>query len=266
MNLAPKAASAAQTKENDRAIFPLARHAACFMVGLSGCVAATSKGFTDASHVASPATSVPSRLGPLPAGFVDLQEVLPGLRIDLRYLSSNNFTGRRVDGYCRNRGIATLAAAQALQRVQARAKAVGLELLLYDAYRPQRAVDAFVAWAADAAETSMRNQYYPRVAKGRLFPEGYIAARSGHSRGSTVDLTLVSSAEGTPLDMGSSFDLFDPLSHTDADNVTARARRNRNFLRELMHAEGFLNLPQEWWHFTLQNEPFPDTYFDFIVD
>lgn len=203
----------------------------------------------------------------LPEGFVYIDDVVPGVRQDLRYAGSNNFVGRPVIGYLGHRAILSKEAAQALAGVQKDLTAFGLALLVFDAYRPQQAVDDFVAWSKDPHETRMQAEYYPNVAKRLLFPEGYIAERSGHSRGSTIDLTLVSAnAPYKPLDMGTHFDYFGPESWPDYPGVTPQQRANRLLLQTLMQQHGFKAYAQEWWHFTYANEPFPDRYFNFVVE
>lgn len=205
----------------------------------------------------------------LPPGFVDLADAVPGIAVELRYAGHHNFIGTPIDGYetagSRGRGaLLTHPAASALGRAQEVLRPFGLGLLVYDAYRPQRAVDHFVRWSHDLEDQRMKADFYPEVDKARLFELGYIAQKSGHSRGSTVDLTLVSLADGRPLDMGSPWDFFDPLSWPDSAAVPAAARAHRLLLRTVMMAQGFRPYDQEWWHFTLENEPFPDTYFDFV--
>ncbi len=201
----------------------------------------------------------------MPQGFVHVDEVIPDLRVNLRYRGSDNFMGRPVDGYEGERLILTRAAADALAEVQAQLRAHGLSLLVYDGYRPQRAVDHFVRWAKDLDDQVNKAAYYPDVSKSTLFEQGYIADRSGHTRGSTMDLTIVEAATGTPLDMGTPWDHFGPESWPSYTGLTAQQRANRLLLRSLMLENGFTPYEQEWWHFTLANEPYPDTYFDFPV-
>ncbi|OQX10395.1 MAG: peptidase M15 [Desulfobulbaceae bacterium A2] len=204
----------------------------------------------------------------LPPGFVVLDTQATGIQLDLRYASSRNFIGERIDGYLGDHLILTQEAAEALTRVQQELQPFGLGLKVFDGYRPQRAVDHFVRWAADLADTRMKEEYYPEVDKKDLFKDGYIAARSSHSRGSTVDLTIVAlrdGATGEELDMGSSFDLFGPRSWPDNPEVPAPSRAHRLLLQTLMKKHGFLPYAQEWWHFTLKDEPFAESYFDFPV-
>ncbi|MDD3608451.1 MAG: M15 family metallopeptidase [Halothiobacillaceae bacterium] len=201
-----------------------------------------------------------------PALFVNVHDVAPDVLCQLRYLGADNFVGAPVEGYRANRCLLTRPAAEALARVDARLASFGLGLHLFDAYRPQRAVDHFVRWAQDVADTRTQAIYYPRLDKARLFPEGYIAKRSGHSRGSTVDVTLIERRTGQPLPMGTPFDFFGPESWPDDPGQKAEVRAHRLLLRTLMQSEGFMPYAQEWWHFTLGNEPFPDTYFDFPVE
>jgi muramoyltetrapeptide carboxypeptidase len=208
-------------------------------------------------------------LGPRPveADLVDLAEAIPGLRVELKYAGTDNFLGAVVDGYGgKPRALLSRPAAEALGRVQRQLSPFGLGLLVYDAYRPQRAVDHFVRWAKDLEDQSRKSVQYPRVDKAKLFELGYIAARSGHTRGSTVDLTLCRLEDGQPLDMGSAYDLFDEISWPSSDAVPAEARANRLLLRSLMLQNGFRPLKEEWWHFTLEGEPYPETYFDIPLD
>ena len=206
---------------------------------------------------------------PLPDGFVYLDEAVPDLIVELRYATDDNFVGRPVDGYGRNaRAVLSVPAAEALARVQAALAPFGLGFKVFDAYRPQRAVDHFVRWGRDLEDRRTKADYYPDVAKEHLFSEGYIAERSSHSRGSTVDLTIVhrdARDAVRELDMGSAYDFFGPVSWPDSTAVTARQRANRALLRQLMAAHGFTPYGQEWWHFTLADEPFPGTYFDFPI-
>jgi D-alanyl-D-alanine dipeptidase len=203
---------------------------------------------------------------PLPEGFVYADTLIPGLRVDLRYRGSDNFLGVPVDGYRGERLILTREAAVALAKVQEALQPMGLGLLVYDGYRPQRAVDHFVRWATDPEDQQNKAAYYPDVDKSRLIAGGYIAERSGHSRGSTVDLTLVELASGAPLDMGTPWDYFGPESWPSFEGITDEQQANRQLLRVQMLQQGFRPLPEEWWHFTLEGEPFPDAYFDFPVE
>ncbi|MFD3780148.1 M15 family metallopeptidase [Streptomyces sp. NPDC058612] len=203
--------------------------------------------------------------GSAPPGFAALAHVDPTVRQDMRYATARNFTGRPVDGYEDPVCLLARPAADALRRAQRGLLLRGLSLKVYDCYRPQRAVDRFVRWAGDPADQGTKADYYPDVDKDRLIPDGYIAERSGHSRGSTVDVTLVDAASGRELDMGTPFDLFGPRSHTDSPAVPPAARANRLLLLRALRAQGFVNLPEEWWHFTHRPEVFPDTHFDFPV-
>jgi D-alanyl-D-alanine dipeptidase len=203
----------------------------------------------------------------LPPGFVYLRDVAPEIQVNLRYYSKDNFLGVRVNGYEKPVCIVTDPAAHALSKVQEELATFGLGLLVYDAYRPQSAVDHFWRWAQDLADKKMKADYYPQVEKTKLFEQGYIAARSGHSRGSSVDVTIVSLSENsTPLDMGTRWDFFDPSSWSNATNVTAAQRAHRMLLQKLMTKHGFEPLKEEWWHFKLKDEPFPGRYFDFPVE
>jgi D-alanyl-D-alanine dipeptidase len=204
---------------------------------------------------------------PLPKGFVYADEVVPDLRLDLRYATNHNFVGEHIDGYVRPRPILTREAAEALKKAQEELRSFGLGLKVFDAYRPQRAVDHFVRWAKDVKDTRMKAEFYPGVRKEDLFRDDYIAAKSGHSRGSTVDLTIVplDEASARELDMGSGFDFFGPESWPTFSGISPERRAHRMLLQILMKRCGFKPYPKEWWHFTLENEPFPDTYFDFSV-
>ncbi|WP_247121172.1 M15 family metallopeptidase [Kordiimonas marina] len=197
------------------------------------------------------------------AGFADLGASIPGLIVEARYAGRENFMGRPVAGYHANKAFLAKPAAEALQAVQAALAREGLGLKVFDAYRPQRAVDDFMAWCADAGDTVRKADYYPDVDKGQLVAKGYIAEKSGHSRGSTVDLTLVK--DGVELDMGSGFDFFGPVSHYAAEGLTDAQKANRKLLRDVMARHGFEPYAPEWWHFTLRHEPYPDTYSDFPV-
>ena len=202
----------------------------------------------------------------LPEGFVYVDQIVTELRIDLRYRLADNFLGANVDGYSGERAILTRQAARALGLVQSELRSQGLGLLIFDAYRPQRAVNHFARWAKDLSATAMKQRYYPEVEKIELFSQGYIAALSGHSRGSTVDLTLVSlSPPFEQLDMGTTFDFFSPRSWLDAKGLSAAQEHNRALLQRTMKTYGFTPYAKEWWHFTLNAEPFPETYFDFEI-
>lgn len=201
----------------------------------------------------------------VPEGFVELQALIPTLELDVRYASSDNFIGEPITGYLAAKIYLSQQAAARLAEVQAELASDNLGLKVFDGYRPQRAVDHFVRWAQDLRDNRMQSRYYPAVAKEHLFRDGYIAARSGHTRGSTVDLTLVHLHTGEELDMGSPWDFFDPMSWPDSRAVTEQHYANRMRLREIMLRHGFNPLATEWWHFTLREEPFPEQYFDFPI-
>ncbi|HEX9079353.1 MAG TPA: M15 family metallopeptidase [Desulfuromonadaceae bacterium] len=214
--------------------------------------------------------AVPSLAEPAPArlpdGFTYCESVIPDIRTDLRYATTHNFVGDRIEGYRQPRCILTRKAALALRDVQDELRPFGLGLKVFDAYRPQRAVDHFVRWAHNLTDTRMKAEFYPGVEKAHLFRDDYIAARSGHSRGSTVDVTIVSLRGGTELDMGTGFDFFGPESWPACPAMTAQARANRLLLQGVMKRHGFRPYAREWWHFTLETEPFPTTYFDVPVE
>ncbi|MFI0430021.1 M15 family metallopeptidase [Mariniflexile sp. HMF6888] len=201
----------------------------------------------------------------LPEGFVYVKSIIPDLDVELRYNTSNNFVGKRIDGYQSNKLILTKQAALALKEVQESLQDRNLCLKVYDGYRPQRAVDHFMSWAKDLNDTINKQAFYPDVDKLDLFVEEYIAARSGHSKGSTVDVTIINGNTGEPLDMGSNYDFFGEASWVNYKNINESQKANRQLLQEVMLKFGFKNYPKEWWHFTLKDEPFPDTYFDFPV-
>ncbi|WP_100612232.1 M15 family metallopeptidase [Confluentibacter lentus] len=204
-------------------------------------------------------------LGQLPEGFVYVKDVIPDLEVELRYSSSKNFVGKVIDGYQSNKLILTEAAANALKLVQLELEQQDMCLLLFDGYRPQRAVNHFMKWAEDLNDTINKNQFYPDVDKKDLFKEDYIASRSGHSKGSTVDVTIINAKTKKPLDMGSNYDFFGKQSWTDYKDISEEQKSNRKLLLKIMTKHGFVNFYKEWWHFTLKNEPFPNTYFDFPV-
>ncbi|MBR2570552.1 MAG: M15 family metallopeptidase [Clostridia bacterium] len=199
------------------------------------------------------------------SGFVSLSEAVPDAIPEIRYHSTYNFVGDRIDGYDLPAALLTREAARALKAASGDLIRRGFRLKIYDAYRPQSAVDHFLRWAKDPADTRMQAYFYPGIAKESLIPQGYIAVRSGHTRGSTVDLTLFDMAEGRDADMGSPFDWFGCESRTDYQDLTREQSANRTALRSAMVSRGFRPYSGEWWHFTLENEPFPDTYFTFPV-
>lgn len=214
----------------------------------------------------------------LPSGFVYLRAVAPDVLQDIRYHGSENFMGRPVAAYQAPTCILSEPAALALRAAQAQSLLHGLTLKVFDCYRPQTAVHDFVRWGRDLSDQKAKGSYYPAVPKEELFQRGYIAEKSGHSRGSTVDLTLVvvdglraakvvrgPLVDGQEVDMGSPFDLFDVRSHTDNSDLPPEVQHNRRWLRTLLAQQGFRNLPEEWWHYTLANEPYADSYFDFPV-
>lgn len=203
---------------------------------------------------------------PIPEGFVYVDEIIPDLEVELRYYSTHNFVGDTIAGYHANRLILTLETAEALKMVQEDLENENLCLKVYDGYRPQKAVNHFVHWARELNDTINKQEFYPEVKKRNLFKEGYIASRSGHSRGSTVDLTIIDAETLEPLDMGSQYDFFGLQSWVSYQNISAKQKENRLHLQRVMQKHGFRSYSKEWWHFTLRNEPFPDTYFDFPVD
>lgn len=228
--------------------------------------------------------------GKMPEGFVEVKTAIPSLQLDIRYAGPHNFVGERIDGYSAPKCILTKKAATALAQVQRELAPFSLSLKVYDGYRPQRAVDHFVRWAKNIGDTRTKREFYPTLEKRDLFKDDYIAAKSGHSRGSTVDLTIVTlpvseQAAWRPgekleacyspvevrfrdngLDMGTGFDCFHELSHTENGKVGQQQRINRLLLKTIMEKHGFKNYEKEWWHFTLRDEPFSETYFDFVIE
>ena len=200
-----------------------------------------------------------------PSGFVLISDYVPGVIQEIRYHSTYNFVGERIDGYEEPVALITIEAARALKSVANEMNVQGYRLKIFDAYRPLCAVKHFVLWGIEDQDIRMKPYFYPDLQKQELFSGGYIASRSSHTRGSTVDLTLLDMATGKELDMGSPFDLFSGISHPDSRQVTDEQYANRMTLRSVMVRNGFEPIDCEWWHFTLKEEPYPDTYFEFPV-
>ena len=249
------------------------RLAALLLAGamlLSGC--ASSKGddrsssAADDSSTSTESVSKVSTSADDPSGFVLLSEAVPDAILEIRYYSTYNFVGDRIDGYEEPLAFLTIEAAGALKEVSDDLKEQGYRLKIFDAYRPQMAVTNFMEWAKDVDDTRMKEYFYPELDKSVLFDQGYIAEKSGHSRGSTVDLTLFDMRTEKEVDMGGTFDYFGELSHPDYKEITDEQYANRMILRDAMLAHGFKPLEEEWWHFTLENEPYPDTYFTFPIN
>jgi D-alanyl-D-alanine dipeptidase len=199
-----------------------------------------------------------------PTAFVDASTVVPGLIVEMRYAGAHNFVGRPIDGYEAPRCLLSQAAAAALAEVARDLAPRGLHIKVFDCYRPTRAVANFVRWARDLKDTAGKAEFYPDVDKRTLFRDGYIASQSGHSRGSTIDMSLAND-DGHELDLGTPFDFFSPKSWPADPTVTPEQHANRMLLAAAMRRHGFRPYDREWWHFTLRGEPFPDTYFDFPV-
>lgn len=222
-----------------------------------------------------------------PPNFVYLHEIDPSIIISLRYASSENFIGAPLPGYINNKALITLQAAEALKKAQQEFLQDGYSLVIYDAYRPQQAVDAFMQWSKEPLNQIKKEQYYPYVNKRDVFKLGYVASHSGHTRGSTVDVTLIKKdsilttiketkrtlldgrtipfLDDNTVDMGSSFDLFDPVSHYENNLISDEHKKMRLYLKNVMEKHGFKQYPKEWWHFRLEKEPFSDTYFNFPI-
>lgn len=197
--------------------------------------------------------------------FAYVDELVPGIRWDAKYATWDNFTGTPVDGYGANRIVGTRALCAALEDARDKAAAHGFGLLIWDGYRPQRAVDAFLRWSRLPEDGRTKARHYPNIERSEMFDRGYVAARSGHTRGSTVDLTLYDLRTGGLVAMGGDHDLMDAMSHHDAPGIPPLEAANRRRLRSVMEACGFTSYACEWWHYTLSEEPYPDTYFDFPV-
>ena len=204
----------------------------------------------------------------LPENFVLIKDFVPSISVEMRYGTNNNFTGKPIPGYESRQAVITITTASALKKVQKELNKLGLGLKIFDAYRPQKAVNYFIKWSNQPNDTVMKNKYYPNLKKETLFDLGYIALKSGHTRGSTVDVTLLyvsGPKKGKEVDMGSVWDLFGVGSGYAYKAISNSQKANRKLLRELMITHEFLPYDKEWWHFSLNNEPYPDTYFDFIV-
>jgi zinc D-Ala-D-Ala dipeptidase len=198
-------------------------------------------------------------------GFIFVDEAVPGIRWDAKYATWDNFTGKPVDGYLANRIVGTMALCAALQTAQQVAASLGFGLLLWDGYRPQRAVDRFLHWSKQVEDGRRKQRHYPNIERPEMFEKGYVAARSGHSRGGTVDLTLYHLDSSELALMGGEHDLMDPVSHHGAEGITPVEARNRQYLRCVMEDCGFTSYHCEWWHYSLKDEPYPNTYFDFPI-
>ncbi|CAM4092536.1 M15 family metallopeptidase [Gillisia limnaea] len=202
----------------------------------------------------------------LPSGFVYVKEMIPDIVLEMRYAGNHNFIGKPINGYQQPKAILTTAAAEALKKVQIELENQGYCLKIFDAYRPQRAVNHFIEWARNPKDAIMKATFYPGIDKKDLFSLGYISTRSGHSRGSTVDLTLIDANTGEEINMGGSYDFFGEISHHDSTQITLEQKEKRELLKQTMSKHGFRSYLQEWWHYTLRIEPYPDTYFDFEVE
>ncbi|MFC5472250.1 M15 family metallopeptidase [Cohnella suwonensis] len=209
---------------------------------------------------------VPEKKRKLPEDFVYVDEVVPSAKINIRYAGEYNFIGEKIDGYKAPYAILTVKAAKALKRASDELGKQGYGLLILDAYRPKKAVGQFVRWSRDPEDTKMKAIFYPDVDKANVFKLGFVASKSGHSRGSTVDLTLYDLKTGNPVDMGSPYDFFGAISSHGTKLITKRQTANRNVLKNALAKYGFTPYSKEWWHYTLTKEPFPDRYFDFDVE
>ncbi|MDI4646109.1 M15 family metallopeptidase [Cohnella hashimotonis] len=219
-----------------------------------------------AAQAAKPAESPPAKKNKLPKGFVYLDEVIPAAEYDIRYYSEYNFVGARVDGYKAPYAVMTQQAAKALKAVGDDLADKGYKLVIYDAYRPQKAVDHFIRWSKNPKDQKTKAIFYPDTDKAKLFKLGYLSGKSGHSRGSTVDLSIASIKTGKLVDMGGSFDFLGPASAHGAKLADAAQTANRNLLKKVMEKRGFKAYSKEWWHYTLAKEPYPKTYFNFDVE
>ncbi|WFB62611.1 M15 family metallopeptidase [Sphingobacterium sp. WM] len=201
----------------------------------------------------------------IPNSFIELKRMVPNIEIELRYFGNHNFMGRRVKGYEANKVYISKEAAKSLVLIHKELNQMGLGIKVFDAYRPQQAVDNFKEWALDIADSTAKQEFYPDVDKRDLFKLGYIAEKSGHSRGSTIDLTIINLTDKKELDMGTGFDFFGEPSHHDYSEISDAQKANRKLLRGIMEKYGFKAIEEEWWHYTLKNEPFKDQYFNFAI-
>ena len=199
------------------------------------------------------------------SGFVVVNEYIPDVLLEIRYASAYNFVGEKIDGYTEPQALLSKEAAQALKKAADQLYSQGYIIKIYDAYRPQMAVDHFLRWAQDVRDTRMKSVFYPDVDKKDLFVLGYVAEHSSHSRGSTIDMTIVDMKTGKEVDMGSPFDFFGEISHGDYTELSEEQLKNRQLLKDVMTSNGFAPYAEEWWHFTLENEPYPNTYFSFPI-
>ncbi|EHQ89112.1 D-Ala-D-Ala dipeptidase VanX [Desulfosporosinus youngiae] len=197
--------------------------------------------------------------------FVFVDEFVSGIRWDAKYATWDNFTGKPVDGYAANRIVGTRALCLSLEKARENAASFGFGLLLWDGYRPQSAVDCFLRWSKQPEDGRTKLKHYPNIDRSEIVAKGYVAAKSGHTRGSAIDLTLYYLADGTLVPMGGGFDLMDSVSHHGAKGITQAEGRNRQYLCSIMEASGFVAYACEWWHYTLKHEPYPNTYFDFLI-
>ena len=244
---------------------PIRMRKSAFLAQSMAVVAALGGGQAAIAQLAAPQQASPQPAGQeRPAAFIDAATIVPGLIAEMRYATAHNFTARVVDGYEARRCLLTRQAAEALAAVARDLAPRGLVIKAFDCYRPTRAVANFVRWARDINDQTARAEFYPNVDKRTLFRDGYIASHSGHSRGSTIDMTLART-DGTELDMGTPFDFFSPRSWTADPTITPEQHANRMLLVAAMRRHGFRNYDKEWWHYTLTPEPFPDTYFNFPV-
>jgi D-alanyl-D-alanine dipeptidase len=201
----------------------------------------------------------------MPDDFVFVDEHVPGIRWDAKYATWDNFTGKPVEGYVANRIVGTKALCAALERTRDRAASLGFGLLLWDGYRPQRAVDCFLRWSRQPEDGRTKRRHYPNIDRAEMFELGYVAAKSAHSRGGAVDLTLYHLATRELAPMGGGHDLMDRISHHGEPGITRVEASNRRSLCSIMEASGFQAYECEWWHYTLSDEPYPETYFDFPI-
>ena len=215
--------------------------------------------------------SLASEKGKLPENmdhsqFVIIKDIIPNIITEMRYYSSFNFVGSRIDGYEEPVALLTKQATEKLKKANECFNEKGYLIKIYDSYRPQRAVDHFVRWRDDLKDEKMKKYFYPDLTKKEVFEKGYVSTRSGHSRGSTLDITLIHKENGTDVDFGSCFDYFGDKAHYNYTEISPEQKKNRELLKKIMEENDFIALPEEWWHFTLKNEPYPNTYFNFPVN
>jgi D-alanyl-D-alanine dipeptidase len=235
------------------------------MMSLIILIASTSLAQQKKDQINLKTNIVSEKKNDLPKGFVYIDDIIPSAQYDIRYYGEHNFVGTGIDGYKAPFAIMSREGAVALKKVSDALDKKGYTLMIYDAYRPQKAVNHFIAWSKDAKDVKTKEEFYPKLNKRNLFKLGYISSKSGHSRGSTIDLTLIHQSSGELVDMGGPYDFFGDISHHGTKLITKQQTSNRNLLKNMMVKYGFKAYSKEWWHYTLAKEPYPKTYYNFDV-